>query len=275
MYDRSLLKPNAIDILKDDFLLGMRHDILTGTISGSPGNTQAEFVERFNNYVKQNKGFVLKNIELYTYQEVIIGCHHYLDGLLIKYGKDLQVLEHDYRYYEKLNPTRTWSIPGKLVPNKPLVIATPFPGYLGVHPEYEAILEEALEKNIPVHLDGAWMSCSRGIEIDVSHSAIASIGISLSKGYAASWNRIGVRYTRIQDPTDPITIYDRANMCPSSCVINGILLLDNIPMDYMWNTYGNRYDSAVEQFDLDKGNILFAAYGKDRVIYSLSKLLTT
>ena len=274
MYDADLLKPNAIDMLKDNFLRNIQHEILTGTLNTTPKNAHAQFVSQFNYYVTHNSGFKLNNIDQFTNKEVIIGCHHYLDGLLIKHGKDLQVLEHDYSYYNKLMPNRKWSLPGKLEPNKPLVIATPFPGYLGLHPQYHEILNEAKEKNIPVHLDGAWLSCSKNIEIDVSHTSIASIGISLSKGYAASWNRIGVRYTKIQDPTDPITIYNRVNMCPDSCVINGILLLENIPMDYMWNTYGDAYYKAVEQFNLVKGNILFAAYGKDRIIYSLSKLLT-
>ena len=274
MFDKSLLKPNTIDILKDDFLRGVQQDILTGTLVGNTKNAHAEFKDYFLYYVKHNKRFTLKNIDHYKHQEVIIGCHHYLDGLLIKYGNDLQVLEHDYGYYNKLAPGRKWSKPGKLVPNQPLVIATPFPGYLGIHPQYNEILDEAEEKNIPIHLDGAWLSCSTDIEINLGHSAVASVGISLSKGYAASWNRVGVRYTKFQDPTDPITIYNRVNMCPDSVVINGSLLLENIPMDYMWNTYGVKYRKAVEQFDLEPGNILFAAYGKDRIIYSLSQLLT-
>ena len=157
--------------------------------------------------------------------------------------------------------------------NTPLVIATPFPGYLGLHPQFEDILQEATEKNIDVHLDGAWLSCSTGITVDLDWSCIKSIGISLSKGYHASWNRIGLRYTRNEDLHDPITIYDRSRMCPQTTAIAGILLLENVPMDYLWNTYGERYYKIVEHFDLEIGNILFAAYGKDRIIYGLKDLL--
>ena len=274
MFDADLLKPNAIDMLKDDFLRGVRESILSGNFTVSTQDPYTEFKNKFHHYVENNTGFKLNNIKDFAYKEIIIGCHHFIDALLIKHGNDLQVLEHDYTYYQRLNPTRKWSIPGQLIPNQPLIIATPFPGYLGIHPQYHDILDEAKDKNISVHLDGAWLSCSKDVEIDLGHSAIASIGISLSKGYGANWNRIGIRYTKTQIATDPITIFDKARMCPRSTVNNGILLLENIPMDYMWNTYGERYDKAIEQFDLDKGNILFAAYGKDRIIYSLSKLLT-
>ena len=276
MFDKNLLKPNAIDLLRDEFLVEIRNNIVIGEIKSNNAHSDAhaEFKENFDFYVQNNKGFKLTNIDQFVYKEVIIGCHHYIDGLMIKYGKEnLQILEHDYSYYNRLNPGRKWSVPGKLEPNKPLIIATPFPGYLGIHPQFEDILTEAEEKNIDVHIDGAWLSCSNGINLDVSHSCIASIGISLSKGYAAGWNRIGLRYTKQKDPADPITIYDRVNMCPRSVVTNGTLILENVPMDYMWNTYGKKYHKIVEHFDLDIGNILFAAYSKDRIIYSLTDLL--
>jgi len=276
MFDASLLKPNSLPMLTDDFLDNVRHCIISGTAISSKvlNNPHDEFKENFNYYVKNNSGFKLDNIELFTHKEIIIGCHHYLDGLMIKYGREnLQVLEHDYTYYQRLDPKRKWSIPGSLRPNTPLVIATPFPGYLGLHPQFEDILQEATEKNIDVHLDGAWLSCSTGITVDLDWSCIKSIGISLSKGYHASWNRIGLRYTRNEDLHDPITIYDRSRMCPKTTAIAGILLLENVPMDYLWNTYGERYYKIVEHFDLEIGNILFAAYGKDRIIYGLKDLL--
>ena len=276
MFDVSLLKPNSLPMLTDDFLDNVRHCIISGTAISSKvlNNPHDEFKENFNYYVKNNSGFNLDNIELFPHKEIIIGCHHYLDGLMIKHGREnLQVLEHDYTYYQRLDPKRKWSIPGSLRPNTPLVIATPFPGYLGLHPQFEDILQEATEKNIDVHLDGAWLSCSTGITVDLDWSCIKSIGISLSKGYHASWNRIGLRYTRNEDLHDPITIYDRSRMCPQTTAIAGILLLENVPMDYLWNTYGERYYKIVEHFDLEIGNILFAAYGKDRIIYGLKDLL--
>ena len=276
MFDASLLKPNSLPMLTDDFLDNVRHCIISGTAISSKvlNNPHDEFKENFNYYVKNNSGFNLDNIELFPHKEIIIGCHHYLDGLMIKHGREnLQVLEHDYTYYQRLDTKRKWSIPGSLRPNTPLVIATPFPGYLGLHPQFEDILQEATEKNIDVHLDGAWLSCSTGITVDLDWSCIKSIGISLSKGYHASWNRIGLRYTRNEDLHDPITIYDRSRMCPQTTAIAGILLLENVPMDYLWNTYGERYYKIVEHFDLEIGNILFAAYGKDRIIYGLKDLL--
>ncbi len=275
MFDASLLKPNSLAMLTDDFLDNVQDSIVSGAIKRKSTNKpHNEFKENFDYYVQNNSGFKLDNIELFPHKEIIVGCHHYLDGLMIKHGREkLQVLDHDYTYYKRLDPNREWSVPGSLTPNTALVIATPFPGYLGVHPQFEDILQEATEKNIDVHLDGAWISCSTNINIDLARPCIKSVGISMSKGYHASWNRIGLRYTRDEDLYDPITIYDRANMCPWTTVTAGMLLLENVPMNYMWDTYGERYYKLVEHFNLDIGNILFAAYGKDRIIYSLKELL--
>ena len=87
------------------------------------------------------------------------------------------------------------------------------------------------------------------------------------------FDRIGVRFTKEKIPTDPITIFNNANMCPESVVRNGISLLEHVPMDYMWNKYGATYYSLIKKYNLEEGKILFAAYGQDRIIYSLSHLL--
>ena len=44
-----------------------------------------------------------------------------------------------------------------------------------------SILDECERKGIPVHVDGAWLGCTRIFEFDLNHPAIQSYGISLSK----------------------------------------------------------------------------------------------
>lgn len=270
--------PNSIELLKDGFLLDIKNKILAGHLSpiikGSFKNPYDHFKHIMFTWLHDSDHFTLNGIKQFEHKEIIIGCHHYLDGLLVKYGQDnLQVLEHDYRYYQRLNPNRKWAIPGELKKGKPLVIATPFPGYTGIHPEFNNILDEAEEKNIDVHLDCAWLSCSKDITIDLTRPCIKTFGVSLSKGYGAGWNRIGVRFSKSIDETDPITIYDKVNMAPEPAVVAGILLLDHVPKGYLWNTYGEAYNEVIKEFDLEPGNILFAAYTKDRVLCSITHLL--
>jgi len=266
--------PNTIELLgKDPFLTSIRNKIISGELRCTSDNPHQEFVSKMDQWVQKHDHFKLNGLNAFPNTDVIIGCHHYLDGLLIQHGiNGIQVVDHDYRYYSRLDPTKTWAVPGELEPNTPLVIATPFPGYLGLHPDFDNLLDEAEQKNIDVHLDMAWLSASKGIEIDVNRPCIKSIGISLTKGYGASWNRVGIRYTKTVNEHDPITIFNGVNMCPDAVVRNGILLLENIPSGYLWDTYENQYLGLIDQYNLDVGNIIFAAYGKDRIIYSLSHL---
>ena len=62
-------------------------------------------------------------------------------------------------------------------------------------------------------------------------------------------------------------------MCPKPVVVAGIQLLENVPVNYMWDTYGDSYNNIVKYLDLTPGNILFAAYDKNNVINSITDLL--
>jgi hypothetical protein len=269
--------PNTIKLIHNDPLCNaVKDEILSGKLIDNSSDPHQHFIKLFDDWVSRHDHFTLNGIDDFKHKDVIIGCHHYLDGLLIKHGIDsLQVLEHDYRYYQRLCPNKKWAVPGELIPDQPLVIATPMPGFLGPHPKLKYILDEAVEKNIDVHLDGAWLSCSKGIKLDLSKSCIKSIGISLSKGYSASWNRIGVRYSRDVDKNDPITIYNGipGSMCPESVLRNGILLLENIPSGHLWNTYEDKYMQIVKKNKFFRTNILFAAYDNTRTIQSVGQML--
>ena len=85
---------------------------------------------------------VLEGMHTFHYQDAIMGVNHYIDNLIQRYGLDnLQILEYDYAYYRRLDPGKTWAVPGRLEPNKPLLISMPFAGFGTVHPQMRS--EEA------------------------------------------------------------------------------------------------------------------------------------
>ena len=62
-----------------------------------------------------------------------------------------------------------------------------------------------------IHIDGAWVTCCQDITFNFNHPAIKSFAISLSKGLALGWNRIGIRYSRTHQ-TDSIGLMNDFNM---------------------------------------------------------------
>lgn len=190
----------------------------------------------------------LTGLETFERVDIINGCTHYIDSLYMK--KKVQILEGDYRYHQRLNPNIKFSRVGNLKSNTPLIIAMPFPNIGKPRTDMHDILNECLEKNIEVHIDGAWITASRGIEFDFNHKAIKSVGISLSKGLGLGWNRIGLRWSREYDETDPICIMNDYHMNNRALVIIGNYFLLNLSKDYLWTEHVQRYFKICEDFKL-------------------------
>ena len=86
--------------------------------------------------------------------------------------------------------------------------------------------------------------------------------MSMSK-YNMQWNRIGLRWSK-QRTMDSITIfnfyYGEVNNNIISC---GAYMLDNIPRDYVWDTYGKKYNSLCENHNLIKTKLLHVVQTPD------------
>jgi hypothetical protein len=204
----------------------------------SPDN----FKQQFHQWIVDNPLNKLQGLELFQ-QDICVGTTHFIDAVLMKHGSDkVQILEHDYGYYKKLNPQRQWAVPGSLMANQVLLMALPFPGYGDIHPQMTDILDECQEKNIAVYIDGCWMSSARDIAFDFRHPAIVAAAFSLSKGLGMGWNRIGVRYSRPGSSPDSIAVINRAGMINTVDIQIGSLYMHEFPPEYLWQKYASTYD---------------------------------
>jgi len=186
--------------------------------------------------------------------DIINGCTQFIDNLYMQCQP--QVLVGDYRYHDRLG---NWGTrPGLLQEGIPLIIALPFPSTGAVHNQMTEILDEAQDKGISVHVDGAWLTCCRGINFDVSHPAIESVGISLSKGLGLGWNRIGLRWTR-QSKADSVTIMNDFNMNLRAPAMIGLHFIRNFPSDYLWNKHGANYYKVCTDFALTPTQSIYLA----------------
>jgi len=110
------------------------------------------------------------------------------------------------------------------------------------------ILDRCSDLGIPVHIDGAWISCIRDIDFNFDHPAIQTIGISLSKG-GLGGNRIGLRFAR-KTPKGAITIMNDFNMNSQALVSMGIKFMEELGPEYFWNIYGEAYKKVLNDFGL-------------------------
>ena len=273
MFSKENLITDSLPPIFDHRLSKLKADISVKTISIS--DLYEHFIYQAKCYFNSSKRNKLIGLEQLPYVDAIIGCTHFIDNLLLKYSiSGLQIFEHDYTYYKRLDPQIKYAKVGQLIPEKPVLIAAPFPGYLDLHPQWNEILEESLNKKIDIHIDGCWLGSANEIEIDLSHPAVKSIGLSFSKSLGFHWNRIGLRFSKINDDTDSISIHNRFHMVPEYLMRNAIIAMQELPIDYLWNTYETVYADICKKLYLRPSKIIYAAHSIDRKhLYGLKKLI--
>ena len=206
-----------------------------------------QFKDTFVKWLDNHKYSSFTGLDAFEHKDIINGCTQFIDDLYQRCGT-LQTFENDYKYHWRLNNNIVYATTDTLDPNKELLISMPFPFYGDVHPDMQEILDAAHEKNIPVHIDGAWISCIRDIEFDFDHPAIQTVGISLSKG-GMGGNRIGLRFAR-KRPEGAVTIMNDFNMNSQALVSMGIKFMEELGPEYFWTQYKDHYDKVCEDFDL-------------------------
>lgn len=211
----------------------------------------------------------LEGLSAFEHLDIMSGCTQFIDNIYMQ--GPVQTLNGDYMYHTRLGCGLSVTV-GNLKSQVPLILSLPFPSLASIHPKIDAILYEALMKDIPVHIDGAWVSCSRDLTFNFAHPAIHSVGISLSKGLGLGWNRIGLRWSRYR-LADSISIMNDFHMQNRALTIVGNHVLTNVAPDYLWNKYSVLTNKVCKDFDLIPTNAVHIAKNKHGQLVGLSPLI--
>ena len=225
-------------------------------------NIVNDFKAAFLEYLDGHSMSNLKGYRNFERLDVCVGCTHYIDDLYQRLGTiGVMIFENEYKYHWRLNEKITYTTINLLDPNKELIISMPFPAHGNVHPEMNQILDRCATLNIPVHIDGAWISCSKGIDFDFDHPAIQTFAISLSKGGLGN-DRVALRFAR-NKPDGSITIMNDFNMNCQSPMHVGLAYMKHIGPEYFWRYYGKAYEQVCSDFDLTPTNAIHLAKTKE------------
>jgi hypothetical protein len=254
-YSEKYLEVERPQPLVDNHIEHLIQDVLSGKLDKDiTDSVYTNFKKEMTAWLLKSRLNTIKGLDTFNRVDIINGCTQFIDTVYMKSRP--QVIKGDYRYHHRLG---NWDMQVGLLHNDaPLVIAMPFPSTGDVHDKMKEILDEAGDKGIDVHVDGAWYTCCRGIDFDVSHPAIKSVAISLSKGLGLGWNRIGLRWTKDTSP-DAITIMNDFNMNLRAPVMIGLHFIRNLTPDYLWNTHGDRYRQVCADFGLTPTKSIYLA----------------
>ena len=198
----------------------------------------------------------LTGFETFSRKDICIGCTQFIDNQYMV--GDVQTLKGDYKYHQRLGNTPVTI--DTLKDNIPLILALPFPSTGDIIQDVDKLLDLCYNMRIPVHIDGAWITCSRNINFNFNHPAIKSVAISLSKGLGLGWNRIGVRWSK--DTTDSISIMNDFRMNNRVLAMVGLHFLKNTRPGHLWSTHLENYSKICKDFNLKETNSIHIA--KDR-----------
>jgi len=254
-YDPKYLETERPQPLVTNQIESMIQDVLSGKLDTDISDqVYINFKKEMTSWVLKSKLNRITGLDNFNRVDIVNGCTQFIDTAYM--NGPVQVLAGDYRYHARLG--NWYTHPGFLSAEKQLVIAWPFPSTGDTHTQMKEILDEAGDKGISVHVDGAWYTCCRGIDFDVSHPSIRSVGISLSKGLGLGWNRVGLRWTKSKD-ADAVTIQNDFNMNLRAPVMIGLHFIRNLPPDYLWNECGENYYKICRDFNLTPTKAIYLA----------------
>ena len=267
-YDPKWLETERPQPLADSYIEQLQQDVLNGKLDKDiTDNVYTNFKKEMTDWVLQSKLNTITGLDNFNRVDLVNGCTQFIDTVYM--NGPVQVIAGDYRYHARLGNWYTY--PGFLNEGKQLIIAWPFPSTGDTHNNMREILDEATDKGISVHVDGAWFTCCRGINFDISHPAIKSVAISLSKGLGLGWNRVGLRWTK-EHNSDAITIMNDFNMNLRAPAMIGLHFLRNLKADYLWNTYGDIYHKICKDFLLTPTKSIYLALQNNQPV-GLSPLI--
>lgn len=216
----------------------------------------SNFTTKFTNHITSSKRNNIKGLDSFTRSDPILGCTQFIDDLYVMYGQsNIQVLEKEYTYHYRLFPNTIPSKIGSLDPNKQLILSCPFVNG-SMHTEMEVILQECNDKKINVHLDMAWLSAAKNVNVDLSNPCIRSVGFSLSKGYGLSgWNRVGLRFVK-ENRADSISLMTDYSQIHSLPLLTGSYFLDRLDPDHLWDAHEHNYYKICNDFNLVPTNTI-------------------
>jgi len=254
----------------DNFLTNLR----SHWYEGKHTNINVEdFISKADSWFKSTKINTIHNWNQFECVDVIMGCTHFIESLVLKYGWDgIQILKSEYGYYGLMG--KSGVDPDELQPGIPLIVSLPNFAAAGIRSDWEDVLKICEQRNIDIHIDLAWILVANGIELDMGHPNIKSFAMSLSK-YNCHWNRIGLRWSK-QRSMDSVTIMTKYYGDVNAGIINcGNFLINSIPRDYTWDIYGNMYNYICQQLDVTPTKLINVVKTKDtNKVLGIGNLLT-
>lgn len=222
------------------------------------------FLQEIDKWVNNHKHVRYVGLETFARRDAILGTTHQLDELHQLYGRRIATYAGEYKYHRRLTDFTVKQITHytDLATNDVFIVSYPSCITTGYHKDFDKLLNHCVELNIPVHIDGAWFGQCRNFEFDVTHPAIKSVSISLSKALGMGSQRIGIRYSK-EKTVGPISIMNDFAYANVSDMWIGVEAMKYFGTDYWWSNYSDLYSKVCRDFNLEESDSIHVGWLND------------
>jgi len=255
--------------ISDKFLTSLKKDFFS---KEQKNIVREKFISQADEWFRSSKLNYIKGWHKFPKIDIMLGCTHFIEATCLRYGWNIQHLPNEYAYYS-INGKHSTDL-DKLRENIPLIISLPSWQYCDIHPQWHEILNICEQKNIEIHIDGAWFQSARKIEFDFDHPNIKSFGMSIGKGLDLQWNRIGLRWSK-QTVPDSITIMNKFNQIHETVIACGSYIMQHVEKDYAWNKYAAANLVLAKEHKLSQTNSIHVLKDKNNNLVGVGKLLSS
>jgi hypothetical protein len=191
----------------------------------------------------------------FPYIYIMNGNSHSLDELF-KRTDNIAFKKKDYSYYSQWHNKTGKPCQELEEPKSVKDIVVSWPGYKnGDRSELDFALECNPER---LHLDCAYLGLSEPEQIDVEN--FETVSVSFSKSLAIPYNRISVLFSKHRIPE--IEILNQVGYVNLSGINLAIALLEKMPANYWWETYGHKINEICNRYQLTPTKSIMFAYDR-------------
>ena len=219
------------------------------------------FLNTIDVWINSHKYIQYTGLNTFKFRDAILGTTHQLDELHQTYKSKITVFKGEYKYHRRLTDFTVNEIThySQLKAGDVFVVSYPSCITTGYHDDFDKLCDHCFDNNIPIHIDGAWFGQCRNFEFDVSHPAIQSVSVSLSKALGMGSQRIGIRYTK-EKHVGPISIMNDFAYANVSDMWLGVEAINYFGTDYWWKNYSNLYTKVCKDFNLQESNSIHVGW---------------
>lgn len=241
-----------------------RQNLDMATYPKDPHAYTKVFLEEIDRWINEHSRVRYLGLETFSRRDAIHGTTHQLDELHQLHGSAITVYRGEYKYHRRLTDFTVKEIKHYSEIKKDDVFVASYPSCIttNYHQDFDKLLDHCYNIGVPVHIDGAWFGQCRNFEFDVSHPAVHSVSVSLSKALGMGSQRIGIRYTR-ERVNGPVAIMNDFDYCNVSDMWLGVNAMQHFGVDYWWANYEDLYTKVCKDFGLEESDSIHVGWIHD------------